>query len=52
LIAERHAAVFDKGEDFLGAVTVIHDVPDIVHANAVAEAGGERIADEFERLRK
>src|SRR5262249_99424 len=37
LVAERHFPVFDEREDFLSAVAVIHDVPDIVHADAGAE---------------
>jgi hypothetical protein len=52
LIAERHLAVFDQGEDLLGAMAVIHDVPHVVEGDAVAELRRERVADQFERTRE
>ena len=52
LVAEREHAVLDQPEDVLGAVAEIHDVPDILHVDPVAELGRQRIADQFERARK
>ena len=45
-------AVLDQREDVLGLVAVVHDVPDVVDGDAVAELGGELVADEFQRLGK
>ena len=37
LIAERKDAVLDQPQDIVGAVAEIHDVPDVLHHDAVAE---------------
>ena len=52
LVAEREHAVLDQPEDVFGAVAEIHDVPDILHVDPVAELRRQRIADQFERARK
>ena len=39
LVAERDLAVLDQRENVLGLVAVVHDVPDVVDGDAVAELG-------------
>ena len=49
LIAEREHAVLDQPQNLFGAVAEIHDVPDILDVDAVAELRLQRVADQFER---
>jgi hypothetical protein len=43
------STVLDQPQYVLGAVSEIHDVPDILHVDVVAEFGGKTIADHLER---
>src|SRR5439155_3875916 len=52
LIAEGEEAVLDQPQDILGAIAEIHDVPDVLDLQALAELGREPVADEFERAAK
>ncbi len=49
LIAERDCTTFDQRQNVLGLVALIHDVPDVVDGDAIAELRLEPVADEFQR---
>ena len=41
--------MLDQPEDVVGAIAEVHDVPNVLDVDAVAELGGELVADEFKR---
>src|SRR5882757_7018344 len=48
LIAEREQPVFHQPQDVLGPIAEVHDVPNILDVDAVAELGRESVADTLE----
>src|SRR5262249_50928149 len=49
LVTEREQAVLDQPQDIVGAIPQIHDVPDILDRDAVAELCRQPVADTLER---
>src|SRR5262249_44216964 len=49
LVAQRQEPVLDQPQNILGAIAELHDVPDILDLDALAEFGRQRVADELER---
>ena len=47
LVAEREHAILDQPQNLFGAVAEIHDVPDILDVDTVAELRLQRVADQF-----
>ena len=49
LVAERQQAVLDQPQDVVGAIAEVHDVPDVLDLDPVAELGFEPVADQLQR---
>ena len=49
LVAERKQSMLHEPQNVLGAVAEVHDVPDVLDVDAIAELGREPVADELQR---
>src|SRR6266566_3658687 len=51
-VRDMPKSVLDQPQDVLGAITEVHDVPDVFNFHAAAELGLQLIADALERAAK
>src|SRR5262245_39432343 len=49
LVAERQQPMLHEPQNVLGPVAEIHDVPDVLDVDAIAELGLQSVADELQR---